>query len=118
MSRQYNGKIYKIISSTGKYYIGFCYQVSLDTHFKVIVKNYLSWKLDLKNKNKYCVLYGFFEKFGIDCEIQLLIDHRNTIKKLKDVVRILVDGVKIYKNCYNCNNNIIKKYRCYYLQLC
>lgn len=115
--RQYNGKIYKIISCTGEYFIGFCYQVSLKTHLKILLQNYLSWKLDLKGRNKYCVLFGFFENFGIDCKIELLIDYRNTIQKMRGIVKYLVDGLKDYNNCYNNHNNIIKKYRCYYLDI-
>lgn len=72
MNRKYDGKIFKIISSTGDFYIGYCYQKKLETYFEIIKKNYLLWKNNLKNKGKYCVLFGFFEKFGIDCNIILI----------------------------------------------
>ena len=114
--REYNGKLYKIISRTGDFYVGFCYQVNLQTHFEILKKKYLSWKLNFK-RSKYCILFGFFEKFGIDCEIKLLKDYRGTIKKLKGIVDYIVDGLKDYNNCFNNHNNIIKKYRCYYLKI-
>jgi hypothetical protein len=117
MKREYKSSIFKIVSSTGDFYVGYCYLQKLDTHFKNIKKKYLLWKNNLNNTKYYCVLFGFFEKFGLDCEIILLKSIRSNVNKIKDIVKYIVDGLEPYENCYNNHNNIIKKYSCYYLKI-
>jgi hypothetical protein len=115
--RKYHIKIYRLFSPCGSYFIGGCYDTSILQHFQKLKINYMTWKMNVMNRKKYSLVFGFFEKFGIDCEIKILYEYKGFIKSIKVKVHYLVDGLKNYKNCYNANNNVYKnKNGCYYLK--
>lgn len=113
----YNIKIFKIYDKLGNFYITGCYNVKITTHLKRLLKFYSDWKNDLTNRKSYQVVFGFFEKYGTDCEIKLCCSYVGTNQSKKEVIEYLLDSLKDYKNCFNIYNNIYKKRNCFLLKL-
>jgi len=115
--RKYNIKLFLLSSSCGAYFIDGCYNNNLLKHFEKLKKKYVKWKMNLMNRSKYSLVFGFFEKFGIDCEIKLLCEYTGFIKSINVNVDYLANGLKSFENCYNANNNVYKNRNgCYYLK--
>ena len=115
--RNYHIKLFLLQSSCGAYFIGGCYNTNLLRYFEKLKKNYMKWKMNLMNRSKYSLIFGFFENFGIDCEIKIFYEYKGFIKSIKVNVDYLVDGLKSFKNCYNANNNVYKdRNGCYCLK--
>jgi hypothetical protein len=116
-NRTYNIKICKIYDKFDNFFITGCYNVKITTHLKRLLKFYNNWKNDLTNRKSYQIIFGFFEKYGTDCEIKLYCEYIGTNKSKEEVIEYLLSNLKDYKNCFNNYNNIYKKYKCWYLDL-
>ena len=108
--RIYNIKIFKIITPCNNFFITGCYGVRIETHFKRLLKFYTEWKNDLENRKTYQVIFGFFEKFGVDNTIKLLCEYRGDNNSKKEVINYLVNGMNEFEKCHNFNDNISKKH--------
>jgi len=113
----YNIKIFKIFDKYNNFYITGCYNVRITSYFKKLLKFYSDWKNDVTNRKSYQVVFGFFEKYGINCELKLYCSYVGTNKSKKEVIDYLLSNLKDYKNCFNIYNNIYKKRNCFMLKL-
>jgi hypothetical protein len=113
----YNIKICKITTPCNIFFITGCYNVKIETYIKRLRKFYNEWKNDLTNRKSYQVIFGFFEKYGVDYQIKLLCEYRGSNQSKKEVIDYLLDNLKDYKNCFNIYNNIYKKRNCFMLKL-
>lgn len=115
-NRTYNIKIFKITTPCNNFFITGCYNVKITSHFKNLLKIYNAWKNDLTNRKSYQIIFGFFEKYGTDCNIKLCCEYIGTNNSKKEVIDYLLNRLKDYKNCFNLYNDICMRYRCYYLK--
>lgn len=112
----YNIKIYKITTPCNNFFITGCYNTRIETSFKKLLRLYNEWKLDIKNRKCYQLVFGFFEKFGTNCNIELIIKFSGTNDNKNKYIKNLLDNLDDEKN-YNLNNNVIMKYKCYWLNI-
>jgi len=117
VNKLYNIKICKITTPCNNFFITGCYNVKITTHLKRLLKIYNKWKMDLTNRKSYQVIFGFFEKYGCDCNIKLCCEYVGTNNSKKEVIEYLLSNLKNYKNCFNLYNNIYKKRNCFMLDL-
>lgn len=115
-NRTYNIKIYKITTPCNNYFITGCYNVKITSHFNKLLRLYNEWKNNLINRKCYKIIFGFFENYGTECNIELINKFIGTNDDKKIYIKNLLDGIKDDKN-YNNNNNVIRKYKCYWLKI-
>lgn len=115
--REYTIKLFSLESSCGAYFIDGCHSINLLKHFEKLKIKYMKWKMNVMNRSRYSLIFGFFEKYGVDCEIKLLCKYKGCIKNIKVQVDYLVNRLDSNENCYNLNNNIYKHKGCYCLKI-